>query len=847
MIPLPIDTLKDKILESLAKSPFLVLSAPTGSGKSTRVPQFLAGSPWPGTIYVLEPRVLATRLLAERVAHEVGCPVGEVVGYRTRHDSRFRRDSRIVFITQGLFVRLMQENPSLEGMACVILDEFHERTIHGDLVLGHLRNTLVPGSPKRAVVMSATMDSERVSRWLSCPSLETHGRTYPVTLQYSGLPEQQRETPLWEHAAAGVRRLLSEGIRGDGLVFMPGMHEIRRTIQAIERSSLSEAVHCFALHGEMTQGEQNLAFGKSDRRKIIVATNVAETSITMEGVTWVVDAGYARVARYQSARRINTLILERISRQSADQRSGRAGRTAPGVCLRLWSQGTHDRLPPQQDPEVLRVDLAETVLRMKALGFADPAGFPWFDPPEPKALGDATALLTALGALEPSGQLSALGRSMVDWPLHPRLARMALEAGKSGCLGEALKWAAIISEPSFTLRGRFHPQEVRGLRSDLTYLSEALERAHGAGFQPAACDRLGIHGQNARKVVRTWQLFLRQAREESRQDDPFTDDDDSDDEVAAPRETATESALIRSLLVGFPDQVAVKEHSGSLAASLSGKRRGQVADDSMIRHATLFLPAEITEIISGKDRRTVLDMNSELTLEDLRACFPGGLRTDLAAVWNRIDRQVDGEERTSLGDLVIERRRSDALDPAAACALLAEEYLRGSFTLVKWDDSVEKWISKVRWVAHHFPEKKLTTYSDEDRLVLLQEIFDGARSVREIKDRECLQVVKFALSWDDQQFIERMSPESIPLPNGQALRPQYEADGVVTASIKLQRLYDVHVHPTVADGRVKVLLDILAPNQRTVQKTLDLPGFWSGSYPQVRKELAGRYPKHEWR
>lgn len=848
-LSLPVDALRENVITNLLQNPFVVLTAPTGSGKSTRVPVFLMDPRLPtGTIYVLQPRVLAARLLAERVADETGATLGLEVGYRTRHDSKYRHDSRIVFITQGLFVRLLQENPEMKGMAAVVLDEFHERSVHGDLVLGHLKQHLGPQCPTKAVVMSATLEAEILKSFLGAPILKSEGRTYPVTVRHLGLAEQQRDTPLWDHAVTGVKQVIAAGHDGDGLVFMPGRGEISRTIRALESASLGESITCHPLFGEMPLDAQRAALAPAKNRKIIVATNVAETSITVPGITWVVDGGYARVARYQSTRRLDTLVLERISQHSAEQRAGRSGRTAPGLCLRLWSEATHQRLALRQEPEIHRVDLADSFLQMARLYKGTADSFPWLDPPTPDALREARTLLRRLGAIDEKDRLTDMGVTMSDFPLHPRLSRMVLEAKGRNCPREALLWAALISEPDITLRNRWDPDTVPGRQSDLTTLGLALLEGAASRFSMGLCERLGLHAQASRRAFQTFQQFLNTMNRMEPEDAADTDDEGMEPAVSQAFDLeGKEPDLARCLLLSFPDQLAVKEQAGSLAASLSGGRRGQVAESSRIRQATLFIPAEITEIISGKDRRTLLALNTALTVDDLEAVHPEMLQNENGVVWNTVDRQVDGEKRILFGDLAVFRKRSDEVPVESAAMKLAEVCLSGQFVLPGWNDAVERWITRVRWCAFHFPDRRLSTYTEEDRHIILAEIFAGARSVRQVKDRECFQTVKFALSWDDQQFVEQMAPEQLTLSNGQSLRLVYEANGTVTGSLKLQKLYDVSSHPCVGGGQVRVLVDILAPNQRTAQKTLDLPGFWTGSYPEVRKQLMGRYPKHEWR
>ncbi|MBL8994547.1 MAG: ATP-dependent RNA helicase, partial [Spirochaetia bacterium] len=623
---LPIDVIREKILASLEAEPFLILSAPTGSGKSTRVPQFLFESgKFPGTIYILEPRVLAARLLAERVASELGVRLGEEVGYRTRHDTKCSPQTRVVFVTEGLFFRLLKDNPKLNGISAVLLDEFHERNIDSDLVLSYLKEAVpANGGKTRVVVMSATLETEGLKKFLESPHLETGGKLFPVDIEHFPAPGGRTDVEMWDHAALAVRRILENekpGSAGDGLVFMPGMHEIRKTIQAIENMKLPEPVTCLALHGEMNPDEQRQVLGKTPRRKIIVATNVAETSLTIEGITWVVDGGWARVARFHPGKNIDLLVLERISLSSATQRAGRAGRMAPGKCVRLWSQAEELRFSKTTDPEIRRVDLAETVLQAKSLGQTDLEKFPWFEAPEKKSLDQAEHLLKLLGALQGNGELTEMGERMGRLPMSPRLSRFAIEAEKRNALGEALLWAAMLSEPSFLIRGRYKPERGSRFRSDFSYLSELLHKASLENFRFDFLDREGIHGVRARRVLKTFQLYARIF--ENRRNRENEEDADLEIDAAEEKELADlEASLIRSLLPAFPDRIAVKDHDASSALELSGKRRGRLSDTTHVRSSRVVIVSEMIEIQTRGSQDTIFDLLSALEPKWILEAFP---------------------------------------------------------------------------------------------------------------------------------------------------------------------------------------------------------------------------------
>ena len=451
---LPIHDLRSAFRETLATHARVILQAPTGSGKSTQIPQFildddLAGQ---GEIVVLQPRRLPTRMLAQRVASERRQRLGDEVGYQIRMDRIASDRTRIRFITEGILLRMMISDPFLEGVGCIVFDEFHERHLHGDISLARavsLQQELRPDL--KLVVMSATLDTRTLEDYLApCSILQSDGRMFPVEIRY--LSSTRADTPIWETATRAFEGLAAEQ-PGDVLIFMPGSYEINRTIEALEHCSAAKACAILPLHGELPPDVQDAAVAPLPRRKIIVSTNVAETSLTIDGVRWVIDSGLARIARFDPYRGINTLYVERISRAAADQRAGRAGRTAPGTCIRLWTERDHDQRAARELPEVKRLDLAEVLLQLKAAGFNDPHAFRWIEPPDAKALENAVRLLTDLAAIESDGTLSETGRRMLPFPAHPRYAKLLLAAADLACVPDAAAIAALTQGRPILQRG----------------------------------------------------------------------------------------------------------------------------------------------------------------------------------------------------------------------------------------------------------------------------------------------------------------------------------------------------------------------------------------------------------
>src|SRR5215471_6976861 len=444
---LPIYEIEQDLVARLRTQRRLIISAPTGSGKSTQVPQMLLdhGLLGDGQVVILQPRRLATRLLAARVASERKSELGREVGYQIRFENVTSPQTRIRFVTEGVLLRQIVQDPKLSGVSALIFDEFHERHLYGDITLARALDLQDSERPDlKILVMSATLDAARLEEYLQpVRVVESQGRTYSVDITYSATPGYIDKRPIWDQAAEAFSNFVLSGAEGDVLVFMPGGFEISQTIEAIRHTDESRGFILLPLHGELPPRDQDAAVARYDKRKVVVATNVAETSLTIDGIRCVIDSGLARIPRYDPYRGINTLLIEKISRASADQRAGRAGRTAPGVCMRLWSRDEHAHRPPQELPEIKRLDLAEVVLTLKAAGVENLRKFRWLEPPDEQSLAHAEELLTDLGALDKNGSITGVGRKMLAFPIHPRYARMLLAAQEYGCVYQAALVAAL--------------------------------------------------------------------------------------------------------------------------------------------------------------------------------------------------------------------------------------------------------------------------------------------------------------------------------------------------------------------------------------------------------------------
>jgi len=809
-----------------------------------------------GLIIVLQPRRMACRLLARRVASELGEPTGKTVGYQMRLERCFGRDTRILYVTEGILLRRMVDDAALSGVAAVIFDEFHERHLHGDVCLALARRIQRERRPDLIIgVMSATLDAAPLRAYLSpCELLHSEGRTYPVAIEYqpagAGGSGGAGAAEPWDAAARAFRHLARGGLEGDVLIFMPGAREIRRTINAILELPEARGVPVLPLYGELPAAEQDAAVDPGDRPRVIVSTNIAETSLTLPGVRAVIDSGLARVPAFDAARGINTLHIERICRASADQRAGRAGRTAPGRCLRLWSEREHEHRAERTDPEIARLDLTELVLSLKAYGINDLSAFDWYEPPPAARLEHALDLLRSLGALsdgEDADMVTDLGRTMAAFPLHPRFARMLVEGGRRGCLAPVALLAALDQDRSLLLPlGNASEEERRREQLGVDYPSDHLlwltawQAAAQRKFDHGFCVRMGIHRQVALRAGELMQSMLRIAKDHGLGENPAHTD-----------QAAGAEAILRALLAGFPDLVVVRERASSRRCRMSAGRSGEIAPESIAEGEGLYVVTEIEERGAGGGAVKVLLRGcSRIESRWLREQFPERFREVAEARWDEERRRVEAVREEWFGGLLLTQTAGgDAVDAGLAARILAQEVAAGRLNLKLWNQAVEDWIARVNTLAIHFPEYGIAPIGAEDRLFLLEQICHGSVSYKEIKDREVMPVLRQWLTAETAPLLDRLVPERFELPNGKgSVKLRYDGDGGVVVAATIQQFYDVPGERLrIGDGRIRLTVELLAPSRRPVQVTSDLDGFWGSSYPAIRKELAGRYPKHEWR
>lgn len=840
--PLPIDALQDGLVAACGRVRRLVLRAPTGSGKSTRIPQMLLDlNLVQGQIVVLQPRRIAARLLAARIAQERGVKLGGEVGYQIRFERVESAQTRIKFVTEALLLRQMASDPELKGVGAVVFDEFHERNLHSDVALALARRLQETHRPDLLIMaMSATLDTEGVAKWLgSAETLAADGRAYPVQVEYTHLPRNSTR-PIWDAAAEQVRRVLREETEGDVLVFMPGSYEIMRTIGAVRNLPESGGVDILPLYGELPPEEQDRAVKPSPGRKVIVATNVAETSLTIPGVRAVVDAGLARIARFDPHRGIDTLLVEPVSQASAEQRAGRAGRTGPGRCIRLWSQTDHEARPLREVPEIKRVDLSETILLLLSSGWGEAASFPWYEKPDDKALQRALTVLADLGAVDAQGKLTPLGRRMSVFPAHPRYARMLLAAGDLDCVYEVCRIAGLAQGRDILFRkvddrtenARDSVEQEDG--SDFFPRLALLQRAVEMKFDADACDRFGVHGQAARQADQAARQFLRLAEGQGL---PVSD------RVADP------AAIRRCLLLGFSDRLAVRLDAGTLRCALVHGRTGELRRESSIRNAKLLVAAEVDEIQARGGVTTYLSLATAVEESWLQELFPAEFSTVNQVRYDASQRRVVTCVERRFRDLVLEAKERDDAPSDAASRLLAEEVAAGRLELEKWDAPVDAWIRRVNFLSKHCPELGIPPFDEAARRMVIEEVCAGAVAYRDIRERPVFGVVRGWLTHEQAMALESYCPERIVLPRKKhPARIEYTEDGQAEVEATVQELYDFPGSKLrVCLGKVPMVVCIQSPARRTQQRTTDLDAFWKGSYEGVKKELRGRYPKHEWR
>ena len=813
----------------------VVVTAPPGSGKTMLVPAaVLDDLPGGSQLVLVQPRRLAARAVAGQIATLRGVPLGGEVGYQVRFDSRVGRDTRLVVETTGIILRRLLDDVALEQIGAVVLDEFHERTLEMDLALGllvRLRQTVRPDL--RIVIMSATLDAEPVARLLAtaggpCPVVSAQGRMFPVETRYLRHADPRG---LVELVSATVPEAI-RGTRGHVLVFLPGVGEILQCQRELSTALERQGHDVLTLFGDLPPEQQDRVLADTGRRKVILSTNVAETSLTIPGVTAVVDSGLARQSRVAAATGLPRLDLVPISKAAADQRAGRAGRTEPGVCWRLWNEAQQQHRPAVEPPEVLRGDLASPLLQLLAVG--EERDFAWLDAPPQEALAHAHGLLERLGAAatDDTGRLriTPLGANLARLPAHPRLARLLLAGARHGVLREASLAAALLSDrdpfrPARHAGGGPRDRRIVRSQSDIVDRAMALQAFH-AGV-PLDDPDLEPHPAAARNVLRVADQLYHLV------DCPL-----------APRAADPAPALMRCLLEAFPDRLARLRPGTADRATLVGGR-GVRLDASRLRGEPLFLAIDVNDAAGEAGVRLASAVDRVWLDEGPSAA--ANLRTTEEIVYHPSRRQVEGRLRTCWMDLVLDETPVAISDGVAAAAILAREAASQLDRVLPGADSpAGAFLARCRWLATAAPDLGLPPLDDAAVAMLLPDVCTGLRSLDDVKAADWLAYLQSLVGHERITEIERLAPATIELPTGKRHRLTYEPGGQPVLAVRIQELFGVRETPRIAAGRVPVLLHLLGPNHRPQQVTSDLAGFWQNTYPAVKKELRRRYPKHAW-
>jgi ATP-dependent helicase HrpB len=828
MLPLPIDAHLPALVAALRARRNLVLVAEPGAGKTTRLPRALldAGFGAQGEILVLEPRRIAARMAARRVADELGETVGERVGYQVRFEDRSSAATRIRFVTEGVLTRRLIASPELPGVAAVLLDEFHERHLQGDLALALLRRLQRTRRPElHLCAMSATLDAGPLAAFLDAEVTTVPGRRFEVAIEHAEKPDQRS---LEQQVSAAARRLLQESLGGDVLVFLPGAGEIRRARDALDPLARKAGLRLAVLHGDLSPDEQDRALEPTRERKIILSTNLAESSLTIEGVSTVIDSGLARLAGHSPWSGLPSLSTAKISRASAAQRAGRAGRLEAGRCLRLYTRHDHDSRPLHDKPEVLRADLCETSLALHAidaqLGAAD-----WLEAPPPEAWSAAEELGRWLGALDPGGRLTEIGRRMLHFPLHPRLARLLVQAEALSVPRRGAALAALLSEREIWLgaRARFDTRmrDVEAGPSDALDRLERFEQAEDAGWSTRELRSLELDSVAVRAVARTRDRLAQLQRR-------------GKPTLPASHPTDEDEVLLQSILAGFGDRVGKRRAPGSLEIVFARGGSATQSETSAVRHAEFVVVLEASE---QGTRKVAAHLVSAIEADWLLELFPERVVDETNVHFDPQSERVEAVHALRYGALTLDQGRAEApAGPESQRVLYEAALARG---LDCWDDPdrLERFERRAAFAAS---VSDVPPLPPDARALALQAACAGKRSFAELRASGLFPALVALLPGDAPARIERIAPDQVGLPGGRKLQVNYEPARPPWVSSRLQDFFGSKQGPRLGD--TPLVIHLLAPNQRAVQVTTDLAGFWQRHYPELRRQLMRRYPRHDW-
>jgi len=850
--PLPIDAVLDELARMLAANNAAVLVAPPGAGKTTRVPLALLDEPWlkGKKIIVLEPRRIAARASAERMARTIGERVGETVGYRVRFGSKVSRATRIEVVTEGIFSRQILDDPELSGVAAVLFDEFHERSLDADLGLALARDAQVGlREDLRILVMSATLDGARVAKLLGdAPVIASEGRAFPVDTRYLG---RRADAPLERQMAEAIAMALRAD-PGSVLAFLPGAAEIRRTQNFLSERVHDASIEIVPLFGALDAAVQDRAIAPAPKghRKVVLATSIAETSLTIEGVRIVVDSGVARVPRYEPDIGLTRLETVRASRAAVDQRRGRAGRTEPGVCYRLWDEPQTASLAAYTQPEILSADLSSLVLDVAQWGVSDPSTLAFLDSPPAPALKEARSLLRELGALDADGRITAEGKSLRDLALPPRLARMIVDSHRLGAGREAAEIAAVLTE--------------RGLGGDSVDLDTRLDQ-----FRRDRSQRAG----SARALAQRWASQVAATEGPLPSPSPLAGEGRGGGSPTAAAAGITPTSALSPqgggerkhlpqnrkdtpaqgagelpstgvmLAFAFPDRVARNRGNGSFV--LANGRGAAVDQTSALARAPYVAVAELT----GTAANGRILLAAPITVADIEQRFADQIETADEISFDRGAMALRARRKKTLHAITLSEAPM-AMSPSVETArVLADGLIASGTDRLPWSKPAKQWRDRVMFLraaeGEPWPDLSDDALAAQREKWLVPALYDKT-SLKEFSTQDLSDALATLLPWELRARLEREAPTHFEAPTGTMLAIDYEAEQGPTIAVRLQELFGLNTHPSIAKGAVPLVLELLSPAHRPVQVTRDLPGFWRGSYAAVRSDLRGRYPRHPW-